>query len=292
MVPPSVEFVLWVKALGCLPPPCCWLCSALRQRPPGRGFLIASHSCQRTGGKTGWKYKIQIQTGQNLQEQHWWKTLILHVQIASRLRTQATLSYRAFPDRYLWKAQLSSYNNVVQCRNIVLAGIQFPTGIHAACSGTIKQTHLPPALAGALTPVSGSETEAAGAAVTAGRAEVEGTALAGITLDTGHVSLQARSHTNERVKDPATQSGATGGKPAVGWARRTHLAETPPRVRVAHARCDAATVAVTWYTVGEAVITWSAAITLAASDPRLATAKHNIEAKHFYSLKQHTHISL
>lgn len=147
-----------------------------------------------------------------------------------------------------------------------------------------RQTHLPPALAGALTPVSGSETEAAGAAVAAGRVEVEGAALAGLTLDTGHVPLQARSHTTERVKDPANpQSGPTGGKPAVGGARGTHLAVAPPRVRVAHARRDAATVAVTWYTVGEAVITWSAAITLAASDPRLATARHNIEAKRFYS---------
>lgn len=75
----------------------------------------------------------------------------------------------------------------------------------AACSGIVKQTHLPPVLAGTLTPVSGSETEAAGAAVTAGRVEVEGTALAGIALDTGHVSLEARSHTTDRVKDPATQ---------------------------------------------------------------------------------------
>lgn len=69
---------------------------------------------------------------------------------------------------------------------------------------TITQTHLPPALAGALTAVSGSETEAAGAAVTAGRVEVEGAAIAGVALDTCHVSLQVRNHTTERIKGPAT----------------------------------------------------------------------------------------
>lgn len=68
----------------------------------------------------------------------------------------------------------------------------------------MKQTHLPPALAGALTPVSGSETEAAGAAVTAGQVEVEGTALAGVTLYTGHVPLQAIAIAPQRIKDPAT----------------------------------------------------------------------------------------
>ena len=53
-----------------------------------------------------------------------------------------------------------------------------------------KQTHLPPALAGALTPVSGSEAEAAGAAVRAGGVKIEGTFPTGVTLDASDISLQ------------------------------------------------------------------------------------------------------
>lgn len=53
-----------------------------------------------------------------------------------------------------------------------------------------KQTHLPPALAGALTLVSRSEAEAAGTAVKVGGVKIEGTFPTGITPDTSNVSLQ------------------------------------------------------------------------------------------------------
>lgn len=56
--------------------------------------------------------------------------------------------------------------------------------------GHEKRTHLPPAVAGALTLVSCSETEAAGAAVKVGGVKIEGTFFTGITLDTSNISLE------------------------------------------------------------------------------------------------------
>lgn len=53
-----------------------------------------------------------------------------------------------------------------------------------------KQTHLPPAFAGALTPVSCSEAEATGTAMRVVRVKIEGTLPTCITLDTSNISLQ------------------------------------------------------------------------------------------------------
>lgn len=50
-------------------------------------------------------------------------------------------------------------------------------------------THLPPAFAGALTPVRGPEAEAAGAAKRIQWIKVEGTFPTCITPDTSHISL-------------------------------------------------------------------------------------------------------
>lgn len=53
-----------------------------------------------------------------------------------------------------------------------------------------KQTHLPPALAGALTLVSCSKTEAAGTAMRVGGLKMEGTFLTGITLNASNIFLE------------------------------------------------------------------------------------------------------
>lgn len=53
-----------------------------------------------------------------------------------------------------------------------------------------QRTHLPSALAGALTPVSCPKTEAAGATVRVGGVKVEGAVLAGVTLHAGNIFLQ------------------------------------------------------------------------------------------------------
>lgn len=50
--------------------------------------------------------------------------------------------------------------------------------------------HLPPALAGALTLVSGTETEAASTAERVGAVKVEGALPTGVTLDASNIFLQ------------------------------------------------------------------------------------------------------
>lgn len=55
--------------------------------------------------------------------------------------------------------------------------------------------------------------------------------------------------------------------------RRRHLAETPPAVWVAHVRGDAITVTVARKTLGEAIVSRSAAVTPAAADSGLATTQ-------------------
>lgn len=69
------------------------------------------------------------------------------------------------------------------------AGLSFPKAF-VDMQRQEKQTHLPPALSGALTLVSRSKTEAAGATMRAGGVKIEGTRLAGITLDASNISLQ------------------------------------------------------------------------------------------------------
>lgn len=73
--------------------------------------------------------------------------------------------------------------------------------------GHEKQTHLPPAFAGALTLVSRSEAEAARTAVRVGGVKIEGTFPTGITLDASNISLQTwqqqwrESQSKERQKN-------------------------------------------------------------------------------------------
>lgn len=55
--------------------------------------------------------------------------------------------------------------------------------------------------------------------------------------------------------------------------KKSHLAEAPPGVWVAHIWSDTITVAVAWCTLGEAVVSWSTAITLPPTDSRFATTK-------------------
>ncbi len=55
--------------------------------------------------------------------------------------------------------------------------------------GHEKRAHLPPALAGALAPVSRTEAEAAGTAVRVGGVKKEGTYPTGITLDSSNIFL-------------------------------------------------------------------------------------------------------
>lgn len=55
--------------------------------------------------------------------------------------------------------------------------------------------------------------------------------------------------------------------------KKSHLAETPPAVWVAHIWSDTITLAVARQTLGEAVVPRSTAIALSATDSRLATAK-------------------
>lgn len=67
--------------------------------------------------------------------------------------------------------------------------------------GHEQQTHLPPALAGALTPVSRSEAEATGAAVRVGGVKIEGTFPTGIALDASDISLQTAAAMTERKSE-------------------------------------------------------------------------------------------
>lgn len=67
-------------------------------------------------------------------------------------------------------------------------------------------------------------------------------------------------------KDPR---GREGGR------KRAHLAETPAAVRVTHIRGDSITVTVAGKALGEAVVARGTAVTLAATDPRLATTKRS-----------------
>lgn len=80
--------------------------------------------------------------------------------------------------------------------------------------------------------------------------------------------------------------------------RKSHLAETPPGVWVAHIRSDTITVAVARYTLGEAIVSRSTAITLSATDSRLATTKIQSQIQRFrrqvqlYTLTSTTHVSV
>lgn len=78
--------------------------------------------------------------------------------------------------------------------------------------------------------------------------------------------LRAKPHSTDKT----IQEGGGFRSPK---ALKSHLAETPPSVWVAHFRSDAITVAVTGYTLGKAVVPRSAAITLPAPNPRLATTE-------------------
>lgn len=99
-----------------------------------------------------------------------------------------------------------------------------------------------------------------------GGVKVEGAVLAGVTLDAGNIFLQKRLELTW-TKTPRVSDPGKGGE------KKSHLAETPPGVWVAHFRGDPITVTVAGYALGEAVVSRSAAVTLSASDSRLATAK-------------------
>lgn len=65
------------------------------------------------------------------------------------------------------------------------------------------------------------------------------------------------------------------------FLKKSHLAETPPSVWVAHFRSDTITVAVAGYALGEAIVPRSTAVTLSAPDSRLATRKTQSQTQRF-----------
>lgn len=107
-----------------------------------------------------------------------------------------------------------------------------------------------------------------------------------------------------KYDNDATQSNTTprGQNYSRRWfeiqkgMRKSHLAETPPGVWVAHIRSDTITVAVARYTLGEAIVSRSTAITLSATDSRLATTKIQSQIQRFrrqvqlYTLTSTTHV--
>lgn len=66
-----------------------------------------------------------------------------------------------------------------------------------------KQTHLPPAFAGALTPVSRPKAEAACTALRVGGVKEEGTFPTGITLDASNIFLQPWQQPHKEIQRTA-----------------------------------------------------------------------------------------
>lgn len=121
-------------------------------------------------------------------------------------RGDCVLTISCFPEQH---GQLHLTNDVIHHLAVnsqkSFAGITFPKAFTDE-HGHEKQTHLPPALAGALTLVSRPEAEAAGTAVRVGGVKIEGTLPTGIAPDTSNVSLQNMAAAPERERGRESES--------------------------------------------------------------------------------------
>lgn len=96
---------------------------------------------------------------------------------------------------------------------------------------------------------------------------MEAAVLAAVALEPRNIFLQNDNDAAQSVTTPRRQ------KDPRGRTKRAHLAETPAAVRVTHIRGDPITVTVARNALGEAVVPRGTAVTLTATDSRLATTK-------------------
>lgn len=96
---------------------------------------------------------------------------------------------------------------------------------------------------------------------------MEAAVFAAVALEPGNIFLQNDNDAAQSVTTPRRQ------KDPRGRTKRAHLAETPAAVRVTHIRGDSITVTVARNALGEAVVPRGTAVTLTATDSRLATTK-------------------